>query len=93
MSNIVNYTDYNTYFAHPIPFFKYIKELIFSQETHSTIIYKIQNLIHNIDNGMNGYIFMEFNTLTEFKQLKNIITNKQSDLDKIICLKLFFTNI
>ena len=96
MTNIVNYTDYNMYFSHSIPFFKYINELIFSKETHSTIIYKIQKLTHNIDSGVNGYInenTMAFNSLHEYMELKKIVKSNQSDLDKIICLKLLFTTI
>jgi hypothetical protein len=96
MSNIINFTDYNTYFSHPIPFFEYIKGLISSQETPFNIIQKIQKSIHNIDNGVNGYInstTMAFNTLPEYNELKSIIISKQTDLDKIMCLKLFFNTI
>ena len=55
MTNIVNYTDYNTFFTHPIQLFDYIKSLIHSQEKHPIIIYKIQNIIHNTDKGINGF--------------------------------------
>ena len=95
MSNIVSCTD-NIYFTHPIPFFNYIKNIILSKETPFNIIKKIQTIMNTIDNGVNGYMTsntLAFNSLYEYNELKKIIKSNQSDADKIICLKLFFTTL
>ena len=94
MSNIVSYTN-NIYFTHPIPFFNYIKNLILSKETPFNIIQKIQTIMNNIDNGVNGFktsTTMAFNSLYEYNELKKIIKSNQNDADKIICLNLFLQN-
>jgi hypothetical protein len=97
MSNIINIKYPNDiYFTHPTPFFNYSKSLVFSKETNYTIIYKLRNIIQTIDNGVNGYMTsntLAFNSLYEYNELKNIVMSNQSDADKIICLKLFFTTL